>query len=50
MNNKHKESCMESKPNDKHLKLPDGSAKDICSSLTTSDTNVYFSDSSISKM
>jgi len=47
--NKNRSPSMKNQEDEKHLKLPDISAHDICSSLTTSTSNVYFSDNSISK-
>ena len=50
MNNKENSKSRKNKQDDQYLKLPDASAQDICSSLTTSTSNVYCSDTSISKM
>ena len=50
INKKENSERRKNKQNEQYLKLPDASAQDICSSLTTSTSNVYCSDTSISKM
>ena len=50
INDKENSKSRKNKQGDQYLKLPDASAQDICSSLTTSTSNVYCSDTSISKM